>query len=343
MLTGVITAETPCHVYALASWHVFKQGWLESFIARRIGGFSIYREGSDRQALETSVQIVAEAERPLIVFPEGVISFANDRLLPLMNGTAFIARAAARKRAKTHPESRVVIHPVAYRYQYRSDPEVALRPVLDKLERMVFWQVQDQLPLIERIRRLGNALLSAREVQILGAPQQGSLHDRVKTLVDHILQTLEIEWLGGARVGDVISRVKDLRTTILEDMAKGTVDKAERHRRWQQLTDLYYAQCLSLYPDGYLGNGQCGKPTSDRLFETVDRIEEDMTDSTTIRQDAHVDINVGEAITVDPAGRRNRGGADPLMQDLRRNMLSLLKVEDWWPPEPISTAPIQDS
>ena len=335
MLTGVISTETPCHVYALASWHVFKQSRLEAFVARRVGGFSIYREGNDRQALESSVRIVAEAERPLIVFPEGVISFANDRLLPLMDGTSFIARAAAKRRARKHPESKVVIHPVAFRYQYRSDPKKALGPLLDRLERMVFWQPQSQLPLIERIRRLGDGLLSAREVQIFGASQNGSLHDRVKSLVEHILQNQEREWLGGARQGDVIVRVKDLRTVILADMVNGTVDAKEHKRRWRLLTDLYYSQCLSLYPDGYLDDDRHGTATPDRLFETVERMEEDMTDRVTNREDINVDITIGEAIDVDPTARRSRNG-DPLMQQLRDRMLDLLKIDDWWPPQPIN-------
>ena len=100
ILNGLITTKVPCLAYAMASWHVFKQHWLESYVCRHCGGFSVFREGLDRKALDLAIQIVSEAERPLIIFGEGVISAANDRLLPLMDGIGFIARAAARKRAK---------------------------------------------------------------------------------------------------------------------------------------------------------------------------------------------------------------------------------------------------
>ena len=78
----------------MASWHIFKQSRLESFVVRRLGGFSIYREGLDRQSLDTAVQIVSNAERPLVIFPEGVVSRSNDRLNSLMDGVSFIALVA---------------------------------------------------------------------------------------------------------------------------------------------------------------------------------------------------------------------------------------------------------
>ena len=95
-MSGAITTGAKCHAFAMASWHVFKQNWLAAFVCHRVGGFSVYREGLDRKALDTAIGIVATAERPLIIFPEGGISAANDRLMSLMEGTSFVARAAAR-------------------------------------------------------------------------------------------------------------------------------------------------------------------------------------------------------------------------------------------------------
>lgn len=334
MLSGAIVTETPCHTYAMASWHVFKQGWFETFIANRVGGFSIYREGVDRRALDTAVEIVSTAERPLIIFPEGVISFANDRLLSLMDGISFVARAAARKRAKSHPDSKVVIHPVGYRYEHQSDPEVSLSPILDRLERMYFWQTQDHRPVLDRIHRLRDAVQSAREVQLIGQPVPGDTELRMADLAEHILHKYEAEWLGGVRRGDVIARVKDLRIEILKEMVAKTVTAEEKKRRWRQLTDIYYAQCLSMHVPGYIDPEKAGSRLNHRLFETVQRLEEELTDRNEVIEDLHVDVRVGEAIEIDPNARRNRD-ADPVMLELRKRMLSLLEVEDHWPPQPV--------
>ena len=54
----------------------------------------------DKQAVQTSIEILATAERPLVIFPEGHVSRTNDRLTPTLAGTALIARQAAKRRAK---------------------------------------------------------------------------------------------------------------------------------------------------------------------------------------------------------------------------------------------------
>lgn len=342
LLSGAITTEIPCHVYAMASWHVFKQNWLESFVAHRVGAFSVYREGLDRKALDTAIDIVATAERPLMVYPEGVISAANDRLLTLMDGTAFIARTALKRRLKTHADSGVVIHPVAYRYQHHGDPEKLLPPVLTRLEKHVFWQAQGHLSPLERTLKLRSAVLAAREVQILGEARSGDAEVRIAQLVDHILHQYEAEWLGAMRTGDVVQRVKELRAVILPDMVRGAVDDAERKRRWTHLTDLYYAQCLSLHVPGYLNPSLPAERLNHRLFETVERLEEELTDHVTSYPDLHVDVKVGEPIPVKPIDRSQRDN-DPLMAELRVRMLELLGVTDDWPPVPVTRLERSDS
>ena len=334
MLSGAVTIETPCYVYAMASWHVFKQSRLETMICRGLGAFSVYREGLDRKALDLATDIVATAVRPLVIFPEGVISAANDRLMPFMDGVSFVARAAAKRRAKKVADGTVVVHPVTYKYHHRADPGVALPPVLCRLERQVFWRTNDELSVRQRIDLLRDAVMAAREVQILGKSVAGNVEQRCASLADHILCRYENEWLGRMRSGDVVSRVKDLRSTIIPEMTAEGMDTTERERRWKQLTDLYYAQCMSLHVPGYIDEDLAGDRYHHRLIETVERLEEELTDKFTTPSDLHVDISIGEAITVDPAARRARNG-DNLTATLRSRMLEMMEIEDRWPLEPV--------
>ena len=100
LVLGWPARELRTHVYAMASWHLFNKGRFDAFAIRKMGGFSIHREGTDRQSLETAIDILATAERPLILFPEGTTNRTNDVLKPLLDGVSFIARSAARRRAK---------------------------------------------------------------------------------------------------------------------------------------------------------------------------------------------------------------------------------------------------
>ena len=42
----------------------FRGNKLQAFLLRRAGAFSIYREGMDKQAVQTSIEILETAERP---------------------------------------------------------------------------------------------------------------------------------------------------------------------------------------------------------------------------------------------------------------------------------------
>ena len=65
---------------------------LHAWVLQRAGAFSIHREGMDREALKAAIQILVQAQRPLILFPEGIVTRTNDRLGTLQEGAAFIAR-----------------------------------------------------------------------------------------------------------------------------------------------------------------------------------------------------------------------------------------------------------
>lgn len=341
LLTGAIVRATPCNVYAMASWHVFRQSWLETFVCRRVGAFSIHREGLDRKALNFAIDAVANAKKPLVVFSEGVISSANDRLMPLMDGISFIARSAAKKRIKANPDSRVVVHPVAFRYQYEGDPHKLLPPTLTRLEKNFFWQPQSHLGTLDRINHLRHAVQCSREVQWYGEAKQGDVEVRIQQLANDVIQRHEQEWLGRKRTGDIIGRVKELRSTILPDMVAKKVDSKESARRWKHLADLYYAQCTSLHVVGYLNPDVPEDRLNHRMFETVERLEEELTDQTTVYPDNTVEIRIGEPIEV--ATKRDRSGdGDPLMKRLRTDMLELLGTKDQWPPQPVEDVPSED-
>ena len=97
VVLGMLGWEANCHLFAMASWHVFKQSWFQTFMTRRMGAFSVFREGNDRQAIDTAIDILVARKRPLIMFPEGAITRHNDLIEELMDGPSFIARQAAKR------------------------------------------------------------------------------------------------------------------------------------------------------------------------------------------------------------------------------------------------------
>jgi 1-acyl-sn-glycerol-3-phosphate acyltransferase len=323
LLMGILSRAVRSPFFVMASWHVFMQDRVQAFLLRRAGAFSIYREGIDRAALNTAVEILERAERPLVIFPEGHVSRTNDQLNELLDGTAMIARSAAKKRAKLQPPRKVLVHPVAIRYRFQGNVEPAITAVLDEIETRLTWRRQKQLALVDRIYKTGGALLTLKELEYLGEARGGDVGPRLAGLIDAILVPLEQKWLGAKQDGTVPSRVKRLRSAILPDMTKDQVDETERQRRWKQLADLYLAQQLFHYPPDYVRTN----PTPQRLLETVERFEEDLTDRVRVHGPIHATITVGEAIEASPA-REGRGPDDPLMDQIAAQLRRMLGLED---------------
>src|SRR6185436_14407201 len=173
MVFVVLGMEADCHLFAMASWHVFKQSGFQTFMSRRMGAFSVLREGNDRQAIETAIDILVARKRPLIVFPEGAVTRHNDVIEDMMDGPSFIARQVAKRLKKENKPGGVVIHPIATRYAYNGDVAAAVGPVLDKLETLVSWQPQRHMSLVDRIGKIGQTFLSLKEIESLGTTRGG--------------------------------------------------------------------------------------------------------------------------------------------------------------------------
>lgn len=320
MVLGLLSRAVGRPFHVMASWHLFIQSQLLGFLLPRMGGFSVYREGLDRESLKCAIRILAEARFPLVIFPEGFITRNNDRVMNLMDGVGFLARSAAKQRAANPGGGRVVIHPVFIRYFFEGNLEATLGPVIRHIEARLSWQPRNEIPLKERIERAGHALLALKEFEYLGAPQTGTLAERLNFLLSRLLEPLEQEWTGGRRDGDTMARVKRLRSAILHEMVHGELGEEEISRRWRQLSDLYLAQQLHCYSGDYLQ----GDPSPERMIETVERYEEDLTDSAQPHPPLHAVIMVGEAIEISPGSKPN-GDADPVGTELRRQLELMLK------------------
>ena len=303
----------PFHI--IASWHVFLINRIQRFLLPRIGGFSVYREGMDRESLKCAIKTVADARYPLVIFAEGIITRCNDRLVNFMEGPAFMARSAAKQRK----DGKVVIHPVFIRYFFEGDLEQTVLPVINEIENRLSWQPQHELPLRARLSKIGGALLTLKEIEYLGEPQTGKFRERLQRLIDHLLTPLENQWTAGRHDGDPMARVKRLRSAILPDLLARELSEPERALRWRYLADVYLVQQLHCYPGNYMEDA-----TPERLLETVERYEEDLTDWARPHFPIRAVITVGDAIEVSPTRDRSPEG-DPITAQLRQQMEQLLE------------------
>lgn len=326
-----LTKATGQPFFVMASSHLFRGSGLMKWALRRLGAFSVYREGVDRQAVETAIDIMVQGKRPLVIFPEGALNQANDRLNALMEGVSFIARTAAKRVEKQNGEGNsergVYVVPIAIRYLFKGDLDATVSPLLSDIERRLSWRTEAHSSLVDRIYKIGNALLGLKEIEFIGNPQDGSIADRLQNLIDHLLCPMEEEWIDGRNCGSVVNRVKELRKAIVPDMIQGEdgdgeevhLAQQELDRRWRQLEDMELAQALSLFPKEYIASS----PTVDRVLETVERIAENLSGEAQSHPPMTAIIQVGEPHQT--SGKRDRKAtADPVLSHLETQLTSML-------------------
>jgi hypothetical protein len=314
---GVLGTAVGRYPHYLASFHLFKQGRFAAWVRNRMGGYSIRREGIDRESLRASAHILAEGKRPLVLFPEGTWFRQNDRVGPLQDGVALIARQAARQASRP-----IHVHPVGLKYWLLEDPRPELTRRLEQLERGLGWQPQDHLGLLDRIDKLGGALLAVKEIEHFGQAQPGTLDERIAALADSYIGRLEKGHLGREHTGWPLERIRRLRLHLVGRLAEVADDAEEFRRTRRALEDLLFCENLSAQSREYLRE----RPSFERLTETVLRIEETVHDA----EEAPI-APMGAAVTVGPAldsagngARAARRGPEPLVAALREAIQGLL-------------------
>jgi hypothetical protein len=314
------------HVFAMASWHLFNTGGFDSFAIRKMGGFSIHRESADRQSLETAIEILATAQRPLILFPEGTTNRTNDVLKPLLDGVAFIARSAARRRAKDG-DGKVVMIPVALKYLCVGDARRWAEEQLGQLENQLGWSRRTDQTVLQRTITVAEAMLSLKEIEHFGNSVSGPLPLRRDALMEHLLVSTESRLNLSCQNGnDTRDRVRAIRSEVVSrhfesnGQSGNGAQNYDRSRLSQDAKNADLAQELLSYPDSYLQGDQV---TDMRIVETIQRIQETYLGKSNVDIPLKVVIQCDEAIEV-PASRAPRGERDPLMQQLQQRLESML-------------------
>lgn len=310
------------NVHAMASWHLFNVSSFDSFALRRMGAFSIFREGNDRQSIEAAVQVLVEGKRPLIVFPEGAMNRTNDLVKPLLDGVGLIARTAARRRVKQLDDGQdptVVVHPVGIKYLCIEDPQPWAEQQLDQFEQRFAWQFMPDRDIRTRTVDVAATFLAIKEMQYLGQVQQGSLSQRRDALIEHLLRFGEQSLGLPMTTGDARDRGRAIRAKASEQHFSPHQDTSEAElRRVATAADL--AQELLSYQESYL---LPGKATDTRIVETIQRMQELMDGRSNNRVPLKAVIEFAPAIEVSTA-RPPKGQRDPVMQELDEQLNDLV-------------------
>jgi 1-acyl-sn-glycerol-3-phosphate acyltransferase len=269
LVLGTLGVEMRQYFYYVASYHLFKLSRSMGWVINRIGAFSVNREGSDREAIRTCAGILASAERPLVIFPEGTWFRQNDRLGPLQEGLTLILRQAAQGSQRP-----LAVHPVGIKYWSLIDPRPELVRRLERLERHLGWSPQRHLDLVPRIEKLSGGLVALKEYEHFGEARPGSLDLRLANLIDAKVVAHEKRHLGRTQDGLRLERIRRIRQRLVPQLTDLSGASEERQRLLETLDDLLLCENLNAHSLEYLRE----RPSLERLTEAVERLEETFHD-----------------------------------------------------------------
>ncbi len=255
----------------MAARDPFEMGALRAWAMQRVGAFSVDREGADLAAVKAALQILKEGRYPLVIFPEGEIWHHHEVLDVLNEGVATIALRAS---ASMPDGRRCHIVPTALRYTCDPSVEQGFSERLAALERHIWWKPRPDLPVVDRIYRLGRGLLAIKEEEHLGHAQVESLHQRIASLQVGLVAQVEAR-IGAAPAGrSVPERVKTARHRIRQRLLDEAAPPGpeETASLYEDLDRLFLVVQLYSYPAPYAG----AQPTVDRIAETIFKLEEDV-------------------------------------------------------------------
>lgn len=319
LVLGWPAREVGTHLYAMGSWHLFNKSTFDSFALRKMGAFSINREAADRQSLETAIQVIADAERPLVLFPEGTTNRTNDVLKPLLDGVSFIARSAARRRQKDHG-GQVSMIPIGLKYLCVSPIDDWADQQLHRIEKRIGWLKPLDQGIWERTVRLAEALLSLKEIQYFREAKCGDLPARRDKLIGHLLGDVERRLNMNSKDSEVRARVRAIRMEVVSRYFAADIDAEEQRRLRYDVAAAELAQELLSYPDCYLHPEQV---TDTRIVETIQRMQETFFGKADSSIPLKAVIQFDEPIIV-PAEKAPRGQTDPLLELLKQRLTGML-------------------
>ena len=254
----------------MAAREGFERGWLHRFVLQHSGAFSVDREGADLASIRTAMNILRECRHPLVIFPEGEIYHHHEELDLLNEGVATILLRAAEKL----PEGkRSYAVPTAIHIAHEASVAATFSRRLDDLERRITWKPKSRTEIVERIYRVGGAMLSIKEEEFLGEAQKGDLVERIQKLQEHLVRQIEEKHGRSGAAQPLPLRIKALRHVIRQELHAASAPAPEREEElYDQLEQLFLAQQLYSYPGQYLRRN----PTPDRIAETILKLEEDI-------------------------------------------------------------------
>ena len=228
-----------------------------------MGAYSIIRGTADRPSFQMTKQLLVDAKRWLVIFPEGQTVWQNDTVIPFQQGVVQLAFKAYEAAVKQDEDASLFCVPISIKYAYLEDMRSRARRVSGaaRIQALPFRRRAPESP-YERLRRIGKAVLVANEKSHNVKPDEdASFDDRIQRMKETIVRRIELQLELTPRADQsLLDRIRALFNAVdrivYEEPQASEYEQKLADERQQAARDLYddlwrVLQLVAIY-DGYV-------------------------------------------------------------------------------------------
>jgi 1-acyl-sn-glycerol-3-phosphate acyltransferase len=260
-----------------------------------VGAYSIKRGVGDRQSIKQTLQILQQPQSKLVIFPEGGCSYQNDTVMPFRSGAielAFKAMAKLVQQEATIPNFYLV--PLSLKYLYLHQTDTQLVNSLSRLETALAIQPQTE-DVYLRLRAISAQVLTNLEIEYnLTSANPEDWNQRIQELKEHLLNYCE-EKLNITPALQLPARERVYKVQYILSSLPESPKLAHLNHEHLYLTTVRLLNFDAIY-DGYVA----AKPTPERFFATLDRLEREVfnIDRPKLKGRRQVEVKIGTPINL---------------------------------------------
>jgi len=270
-----------------------------SWLLQRCGVYSVMRGMNDRKSFKTTVALLAEGKRKLVIFPEGLTCWQNDTVMPFQEGVplfGFWALENLKERTTLEP---LYLVPVAIKYAYVRDMRRVIDRSLGRLERKLGLKPTGRT-LYVRLREIGEAVVTSAEKEygVRGSPSR-DLDLRIQgmkdLLVTRIATTLGVTFKTEQNLPARIRTLVNSLNEIMHQDAQGSEYLLELHRKRRAEVEHFFDDLSRVLHfvgtyDGYVKETM----TAERFLDVIGQLEMEVFNKRTHHGPVRVHVSVGE-------------------------------------------------
>lgn len=238
-----------------------------------VGAYSLRRGVGDRSSVIQTLTLLQQPQCKLVIFPEGGCSYQNDTVIPFRTGAVELSFKALEKLVKQeNTVTDFYLVPVSLKYCYPNATEERIEQALDRLETALSVK-SDRSDAYTRLRAIAEKVLTNLEAEYhlpVEQTEQTDWNQRLENLRKQMLGYCEAK-LDIAAKNQLLNRERVYRVqSVLRNLPDPDRIAAVDYEHLY-LTTVRLLNFDAIY-DGYVAE----KPTPERFFATIDRLEREV-------------------------------------------------------------------